>query len=77
MAAVIIKTLDIIRKVYGNLLVITATFPPYFENYFSQGKGFKIVDLGKEDAKLKDQIKNYKLQRHKIELCPSQILNIN
>ena len=73
MAAVIIKTVDIIRKVYGNLLIITATFPPYFENYFSQEKKFNILDLGKEDTKLKDQIKNYRLQRHKIELSSPQI----
>lgn len=73
MAAVIIKAVDIIKKVCGNLLIITATFPPYFENYFSEEKGFDKIDLENEDAKLKDQIKNYKLQRHKIELCPSQI----
>jgi len=73
MAAVIIKAVDIIKKVCGNLLIITATFPPYFENYFSEEKGFNKIDLENEDAKLKDQIKNYNLQRHKIELSCSQV----
>lgn len=70
MAAVIIKTLNIIKKVYGSLLVITATFPPYFEKYFSK---FKIVDSEKLDENVKEKIKNYSLKRHKIELISSQI----
>lgn len=70
MAAVIIKTLEIIKKLYGNLLIITATFPPYFEKFVGKEKGFTIIDL--ENSKIKDQIKNYNLKRHKIEIVGSQ-----
>lgn len=76
MIAVIIKTLEIIKKVHGNLLIITATFPPYFEDkdFVSKEKGFTIIDLEKLDSKEKNQIKNYNLQRHKIEIVNSQSL---
>lgn len=73
MAAIIIKTLNIIKKVYGSLLVITATFPPYFENFLNESNGFKIVDLENEKDDIKYKIKNYNLQRHKIKLFSSQI----
>jgi len=67
MAAIIIKTIEIIKELYGNILIITATFPPYFEKYLNEKKGFKTIDLKKESNELKKKIKNYNLKRHKIE----------
>ena len=34
MAAIIIKTLGIINNLKGNVLVMTATLPPYFTSFF-------------------------------------------
>ncbi|MCM8804504.1 MAG: CRISPR-associated helicase Cas3' [Candidatus Omnitrophica bacterium] len=71
MAAVIIKTLEIIKSLLGDILVITATFPPYFEKFLNKDKGFEIIDLKNNNEK--DQIKNYNLKRHKIELINQSI----
>jgi len=68
MAAVIIKTLEIIKELQGNVLVITATFPPYFREFISNNKGFEILDIEKLKKEIKSEIKNYDLKRHKIEL---------
>ena len=76
MAAVIIKTLEIIKKLYGNLLIITATFPPYFEEFFNE-EGFKIIDLEKTNNGIKSQIKNYNLKRHKIKLLDKNLFDYN
>jgi len=60
MAAIIIKTVKIIRELGGKVLIMTATFPPYFEKFF---KDFNFVDV--KDYKL--NIKNLDLKRHKIK----------
>ncbi|MGB9831734.1 MAG: CRISPR-associated helicase Cas3' [Fervidicoccus fontis] len=65
MAAIIIKTLEMIQKLNGNILVMTATFPPYLGE-FANERGFQVIDLKREDEKTKESIKNYKLKRHKI-----------
>lgn len=64
MAAVIIKTLEIIKSLSGKVLVLTATFPPYFKGFL---KDFEILD--KEDK----SIKNYNLKRHRVALVDDQI----
>lgn len=74
MAAVIIKTLDIIKELSGSILLTTATFPPYFEEFF-EAKGFKKIDLEKEGTEIKNQIKNYNLKRHKIKLLSGKLFD--
>jgi len=61
MAAVIIRTIKDIQQLKGNVLIITATFPPYFEKFFDD---FKTIDI--EKAALNTTIKNNKLKRHKV-----------
>ena len=61
MAAIIIKTLDIVRSLNGNILVMTATLPPYFREFF---RDFKNIDVSSYSSK----VKNYNLKRHVIEV---------
>jgi len=61
MATIIIKTANMIRKLGGKVLIMTATFPPYFEKFF---KDFNFVDV--KDYGL--DIKNLDLKRHKIKV---------
>jgi CRISPR-associated endonuclease/helicase Cas3 len=68
MAAIIIKSLEIIRELQGNILIITATFPPYFEKLFKEKKIVKdneIIDV--EKLPEKNKIKGYSVKRHKIK----------
>jgi CRISPR-associated endonuclease/helicase Cas3 len=74
MAAVIIKTMEIIQKLGGNTLVITATFPPYFEEFINEKKDFKIVDL--KDYPNNSDVKNYKLMRHRIEVIEQKLFEV-
>ncbi len=71
MAAIIIKTLEIIKSLNGNILVITATFPPYFKPFFEK-RNFgedSVIDLQNEKwINLRNRIKNYNFKRHKIRL---------
>ena len=73
MAAIILKTLEIIKELKGNVLVITATFPPYFKQFINEKNGFEICDLEKEPDKTKELIKNYNLRRHKIKLIDKPV----
>ncbi|MGC8726256.1 MAG: CRISPR-associated helicase Cas3' [Thermoplasmata archaeon] len=73
MAAVIIKTLDIIKQLNGNVLVMTATFPPYFSEFINKSNGFEKIDL-KDNS---NDVKNYSLKRHKIELLEDSMFSIN
>lgn len=68
MAAIIIKTLDIIKKLGGSSLIITATFPPYFKKFIKDDLQFDVIDLKDVCSETKKKIKNYNLKRHKIEL---------
>lgn len=63
MASIIVKTLQIVQKLGGNALVMTATLPPYFEP-FLKDCGFEFKDLGN----VKEKIKNYNIGRHKIKV---------
>lgn len=81
MASIIIKTLDIVKKLGGNVLVMTATLPPYFEPFFFEEKSKDYENLVKnynlkfekiDTAKIKDSVKNYTLKRHKIEVARNE-----
>ena len=63
MASIIVKTLQIVKKLGGIVLVMTATLPPYFER-FLKDLGFEFKEL--ED--IKERVKNYSIRRHKIKV---------
>jgi len=73
MAAVIIKTLEIVKKLFGNVLIITATFPPYFMEFINEKKGFKIIDIGNVNKEIKSDVKNYNLKRHRVSILDAQL----
>lgn len=77
MAAIIIKTLEIIHKLKGKILIITATLPPYYEEYFNEmgEDGFKIIDVADFDGKIKSKIKNLNLKRHKIAVVEKNLFD--
>lgn len=79
MAAIIIKTLEIIHNLKGKLLIITATFPPYFEKFFKKifGEDLEIVDVSKLDETTKSQIKNLDQRRHKIKVIEEPLFSKN
>lgn len=64
MAAIILRTLQIISELKGNTLIITATFPPYFKKFFDE-LGYNTIDL--KDEGIRSNVKNYELKRHKIK----------
>ena len=68
MAAIILKTVEIIRALRGNILIITATFPPYFQKFL---KDFKIVDS--INMKELNTIKNINIKRHKISIVEKNL----
>ena len=74
MAAVILKTMEIIQQLRGNILVITATFPPYFEEFINKKNDFKIIDL--KDYPNKSDVKNYNLMRHRIEVIEQKLFEV-
>ncbi len=78
MAAIIIKTLEMVKKVYGNILIITATFPPYFKEFLTEGRNttlrIPIIDLKEEKKKISQEIKNYKLKRHKVRIIEGSLI---
>lgn len=79
MAAIIIKTLEIIHKLKGKLLIITATFPPYFEKFFKNifGEDLEIVDVARLDENTKSQIKNFDQRRHKLKVIENSLFSKN
>lgn len=60
MAAIIVKSLKDIEKLKGNILIMTATYPPYFEKFLSEFAKVEITNS--------QNIKNYDVKRHKVEL---------
>lgn len=76
MAAIIIKTLQIVQKVGGSVLVMTATLPPYFEPFFFKDKQEDVrvpeefgLEFEKVDVRsVREEVKNYNLMRHKIKI---------
>jgi len=75
MAAVIIKTLEMIRKLHGNLLIITATFPPYFEEFLKEYHQLDLKEIIKEKIISEDEIKNYSVKRHKTKLIDKSLFD--
>jgi len=76
MASIIIKTLQTVQKLGGVVLIMTATLPPYFKPFFfnDESKKYEIPEkfklkFEKIDTRIiKDNVKNYNLKRHKIEV---------
>lgn len=73
MAAIIIKTLGMIKKVGGNILIITATYPPYFKEFLKEFKTIDIKDQINSKKLDEKEVKNYAINRHKIKLINSSI----
>jgi CRISPR-associated endonuclease/helicase Cas3 len=73
MAAVIIKTLKAAKKLFGNILITTATFPPYFREFINKKEGFEIIDVENVSNEIKNSVKNYNLKRHKLEILDFQL----
>ncbi|MEM4367906.1 MAG: CRISPR-associated helicase Cas3', partial [Candidatus Anstonellales archaeon] len=72
MMAVIIKTIEMIHKMGGDILIMTATFPPYL-NYLdsfisSSGSNIQFDFLDIEKTSIKNKVKNYSIKRHKIKV---------
>lgn len=61
MASIIINTINLIKELKGNILVMTATLPPYFEPFLED---FKKIDTKEK----KTEIKNYNLKRHRLKI---------
>jgi CRISPR-associated endonuclease/helicase Cas3 len=74
MAAIILKTLETIETLHGNVLIITATFPPYFKKFL---KNYEIIDIKEKEDGIKNNVKNYSLKRHKIELREENLIEEN
>lgn len=72
MVAIVLKTIDIIQRLKGDIIIITATFPPYLEELIKDR--FDIIDVSKYND-IKDKVKNYNQKRHKIELLQSSLFN--
>lgn len=76
MASIIIKTLQIVQKLGGAVLVMTATLLPYFEPFFFEDKSkdydipeeFKLKFKKIDTKSIEDYVKNYDLKRHKIKI---------
>ena len=71
MSAIILRTLEIINKLKGDILIITATMPPYFRKFLANIGITEILDA----SKLKDVgVKNLKRKRHKIEVVEDNLV---
>lgn len=53
MASIIINTINLIKELKGNILVMTATLPPYFEPFLED---FKKIDTKEKKPKSKTTI---------------------
>jgi len=65
MAAIVMKTLKDAKRLGAPILVMTATLPPYYEEFLNE-MGFKKVDVSREYDNI--NIRNLKIKRHKVEL---------
>lgn len=85
MASIIIKTLQIVQKLGGAVLVMTATLPPYFRPFFfeDESKDYDIPEEFKlkfeeiDTRNIRDDVKNYNLRRHKIKIVDVVFKNDN
>ncbi|WP_054839621.1 CRISPR-associated helicase/endonuclease Cas3 [Thermococcus sp. JCM 11816] len=70
MAAVFLKTLQLIKEAGGKVLVITATLPPpHMGGYFLEKDSFEIVDVLEEARRHNLNVKNLYLKRHYVKLA--------
>lgn len=65
MAAIIYKTLKVADEMGSSILIITATYPPYFKKIFEK-LGIREIDVANYD--IKDKVKNYNIKRHRIKM---------
>ncbi|MEW6585870.1 MAG: CRISPR-associated helicase Cas3' [Candidatus Micrarchaeota archaeon] len=72
MAAIIFNTIKHIKNLGGNVLVMTATLPPFLKTML-QELDFKIINP--EELCERQKIKNYKTKRHKIKFHNEPLLN--
>jgi len=83
MASIIIKTLKIVEKLNGSVLIMTATLPPYFEPFFFEDKSgdydipekFKLKFERIDTKEIRNYVKNYNLKRHKIDVVDVKLKN--
>lgn len=61
MSAIVINTLEMIKELKGKVLVMTATIPPYYEEFLFNDLKYKKINLNNVS-----EIKNYNVRRHKI-----------
>ena len=74
MVAIILKTIEIIQRLQGDIIIITATFPPYLEEFIKDK--FDIIDVS-EYVDIKGKVKNYNQKRHLISLIQYSLFNQN
>ncbi|QEF94770.1 CRISPR-associated helicase Cas3' [Methanothermobacter sp. KEPCO-1] len=72
MAAVIIKTLQMISELDGSILVMTATLPPYFRR-FLDAMDFQVLDVSTINRQ--DEIKNLSMRRHVLKLMDEPLFS--
>lgn len=73
MAAIICKTLQLVKFMGGSFLVITATYPPYFKKFFDE-LCERTVDVAEYDGRIGDaEVKNYHIKRHRIKTIDHQL----
>ncbi|NJE46304.1 CRISPR-associated helicase Cas3' [Thermococcus sp. GR7] len=72
MAAIFLKTLQLIKEAKGKVLVITATLPPHI-GHFLEKEGFEIVDVLEEARKHGLNVKNLHLKRHCVKLVEGSL----
>ena len=70
MASIIINTINLIKELKGNILVMTATLPPYFEPFLED---FKKIDTKEK----KTEIKNYNLKRHRLKIEDNLLVDMD
>lgn len=75
MVAIIINTIEHIHKLKSQVLIVTATFPPYLKKLLEDDNQINIFELSK--SKFKDRVKNYETKRHKIQINEEYLIKKN
>ncbi|MDK2781743.1 MAG: CRISPR-associated endonuclease/helicase Cas3 [Archaeoglobi archaeon] len=80
MASIILKTLQIVKMLNGNVLVMTATLPPYFEPFLFGSdlipRDYRL-NFEKIDTANVEGVKNYNLKRHRIKIVNDYLADYN
>jgi len=75
MASIIVKTLQIVQKLGGVVIVMTATLPPYFEPFLKSEVDFTDLQFDFIDLQdIKENVKNYNIKRHKIKVVDKALV---